>query len=74
MKTRVSLKYFVCYCRLGGVQRLEVLGQSLDLRQVFQLEWVIVVGKSNIFISEARLWILGDSSLRTSEVFLVHFP
>ena len=27
--------------RLGGVGRLEVLGQSLDLRQVFQLEWVI---------------------------------
>ena len=25
--------------RLGGVGRLEVLGQSLDLRQVFQLEW-----------------------------------
>ena len=26
---------------LGGAWRLEVLGQSQDLRQVLQLEWVI---------------------------------
>ena len=36
--------------RLGGVGRLEVLGQILDLRQVFQLEWVIVGGQRDLFI------------------------
>ena len=41
--------------RLGAVQRLEVLGQSLDLRQVLQLEWVIVGEKSDVFIFEAHL-------------------
>ena len=40
---------------LGGVRRLEVLEQSLGLRQVIQLEWVIVGGKSGIFGFEARL-------------------
>ena len=34
---------------------------------------MIIGGKSNAFIFEARLWIVGDSSLRTSEVFVVHF-
>ena len=28
------------WVRLGGVQTLEVLGQSLDLRQVYQLQCV----------------------------------
>ena len=40
---------------LGGMQRLEVLGQSLDLSQAFHLEWVIVGGKSDVFIFEASL-------------------
>ena len=40
---------------LIGMQSLEVLGQNLDLRQVFQLEWVIVGGKSDVFIFEASL-------------------
>ena len=40
---------------LGGMQRLEVLRQSLDLSQAFQLEWVIVGGKSDVFIFEASL-------------------
>ena len=31
----------------GGAWRLEVLEQSLDLRQVLQLEWVIAGGKSD---------------------------
>ena len=35
---------------LGGVSRLEVLEKSLDLRQVLQLGWVIVGGKSDVFI------------------------
>ena len=54
---------------LGGVWRLEVLEQSLDLRQVLQFEWVTVDGKSNVSISknvaisEARLFVaLGGSS------------
>ena len=38
-----------------GVQRLEVLRQCLDLRQVFELEWVIVGGKSDDFIFQAHL-------------------
>ena len=33
---------------LGRMRRLEVLGQSLDLTQVFQLKWVIVGGKSDV--------------------------
>ena len=41
--------------RLHGVQKLKVLGHSLDLRQVFQSEWVIVVGKNDVFIFEPRL-------------------
>ena len=35
---------------LGRVRRLKLLGQTLDLRQVFQLEWVIVGGKSYVSI------------------------
>ena len=41
--------------RLGGVGRLEVLGHILDLRQVFQLEWVIVGGQRDLFIFESGL-------------------
>ena len=41
--------------RLHGVQKLKVLGHSLYLRQVFQSEWVIVVGKNDVFIFEPRL-------------------
>ena len=37
------------------MQRLKVLAKSLDLKQVFQLEWVIVGGKSNLFIYEGLL-------------------
>ena len=40
---------------LGAVRRLEVLKQSLDLRQALQLEWVIVGGKRDVFIFEAHL-------------------
>ena len=40
---------------LGGMRRLKVLGQSLDLRQVFQLEWMIVGGKSDVLNFEASL-------------------
>ena len=40
---------------LDRMQRLEVLGQSLDLTQVFQLKWVIVGGKSDVFIFDASL-------------------
>ena len=44
-----------------GVWRQEVLGQRLDLREVFQLDWVmgrvgsLVGGKSDVFIFETRL-------------------
>ena len=40
---------------LGGMQKLEVLGARLDLRQVFQLEWMIVSEKSGVFIFESNL-------------------
>ena len=40
---------------LDGVRRLEVLGDSLDLRQVFQLDWVIVGGNNDLIILEAHL-------------------
>ena len=40
---------------LGAVRRLEVLKQSLDLRQALQLEWVIAGGKRDVFIFEAHL-------------------
>ena len=40
---------------LDRMQRLEVSGQSLDLTQVFQLKWVIVGGKSDVFIFDASL-------------------
>ena len=48
---------------LGGVCRLEVLEQTRNLRQVLQLEWVIVSGKRDVYIFEAcfggiRLWAL----------------
>ena len=39
---------------LGGVCRLELLGQSRDLRQMLQLEWVIVSEKRDVFVFEAR--------------------
>ena len=51
---------------LGGVRRPEVLGQSRDLRQVLQLEWVIVSGKRDVFILKP---VLGDQTLGTSEVW-----
>ena len=47
-----------------------MLGQSLDVRQVFQLEW-IVCGKSDVFSFEACSRFLGDPMLGTSEVFVV---
>ena len=56
---------------LIGMMRLGVLGQSLDLRQVFQLERVIVGGKSDVFIFEASVWFLGDLTLGSPEVFVV---
>ena len=40
---------------LDGVRRLEVLGDSLDLSQVFQLDWVIVGGNNDLIILEAHL-------------------
>ena len=40
--------------RSDGAWRLEVLGQGRDLRQVLQLEWVIVGGKRDVFIFESR--------------------
>ena len=40
---------------LGAVWRLEILKQSLDLREVLQLERVIVGGKRDVFIFEAHL-------------------
>ena len=39
---------------LGGVWRLKVLRQSWDLRQVLQLEWVIVGGERDVVIFEAH--------------------
>ena len=45
------------------VWTLEVLEQSLNLRQAVWLEWVIVGGKSGAFIFEARLFVaLGGSN------------
>ena len=51
---------------LGGNWRLEVLGQSQDLRQVLQLEWVMVVRKRDVFILKP---VLADQTLGTSEVW-----
>ena len=53
---------------LVGMWRLEVSGQSQYLRQVLQLEWVIVGGKRDVFIFED---CFGDRKLGTSEVFVV---
>ena len=53
---------------LVGVWRLEVSGQGQYLRQVLQLEWVIVRGKRDVFIFED---CFGDQKLGTSEVFVV---
>ena len=39
---------------LGGVWRMDV--QSWDLRQLLQLEWVIVGGMRDVFITEARFF------------------
>ena len=53
---------------LVGMWRLEVSGQSQYLRQVLQLEWVIVEGREmSLFLKT----ILGDQILGTSEVFVV---
>lgn len=40
---------------LGGVWRLEALGESWNLRHVHRLEWVIVVWKRDVFIFEVHL-------------------
>ena len=40
---------------LDVVWRLEVLEQRRDLRQILQLEWVIVDGMRDVFIFEACL-------------------
>ena len=48
---------------LGWVVCGEWTGQSWDLRQVFQLEWVIVGGMRDTFIIKARLFVvLGGSN------------
>ena len=57
---------------LGWVVCGEWTGQSSGLRQVLQLEWVIVGGMRDVFIIEDRLFIvLWDPMLRTFQVFVV---
>ena len=34
------------------------MDQSSDLRQVLQLEWVIVGGMRDVFVTEARLFVV----------------
>lgn len=49
---------------MGVMRRLELLGPNLYLTQVLQLEWVIVGGKTNVFIFEACLFVaLGRSNV-----------
>ena len=43
---------------LGWVVCGEWTDQSLDLRQVLQLEWVIVGGMRDVFIIEARFFVV----------------
>ena len=52
----------------------EWTGQSYDLRQVLQLEWVIVGGMRDTFIIEACLFVvLRNPMFGTFQVFVVSF-
>ena len=53
---------------------MEVLDQSLDLKQVLQLERAIVGGMRDVVIIEARFQLLGVRCLRLLKCLWCVFP